>query len=224
MSDTAVFSRIASLGVVPVIAIDSADAALPLADALLAGGLPVIEVTFRTAAAAGVIRTIAQRRPEMIVGAGTVLTLDNLHAAIDAGAQFALAPGCNPRVVEAARAAALPFIPGVVTPSDIEAALDAGCTTLKFFPAEPGGGVKMIAALAAPYRHMGVSFVPTGGVTPANLRDYLAAPGVAAVGGTWLAKPADLAAGAWDVVRARCAAAVQDVRESRRTQHGSQHA
>jgi 2-dehydro-3-deoxyphosphogluconate aldolase / (4S)-4-hydroxy-2-oxoglutarate aldolase len=199
---------IAKHRVVPVIAIESAAHALPLADALLAGGLPIIEVTFRTAAALDVIRLLARERPQLLVGAGTVLDPATVDAAAEAGARFALAPGCSPPTVQRARAIGLPYVPGVQTPSEVELALSLGCTTLKFFPAEAGGGVQMLEAIYAPYKHTGVRFVPTGGVSPANLAAYLACEAVAAVGGTWLAKPADIAEGRFDEIAARTRAAV----------------
>jgi 2-dehydro-3-deoxyphosphogluconate aldolase/(4S)-4-hydroxy-2-oxoglutarate aldolase len=199
-----VFARISGFGVVPVIAIDSIAHALPLADALLSGGLPVVEITFRTKAAADVIRLLSKERPELIVGAGTVLTPETAQTAVDAGARFAVAPGLNPRVVNAAGELNLPFVPGVANPTDIEAALDLGCKLLKFFPAEALGGTKLLSALAAPYKHTGIRFMPTGGASPANLGAYLALDTVAAVGGTWIAKQEDMSAGRWDEVASRC--------------------
>ena len=199
-----VLDRVAALGVVPVIAIDNIEHALPLADALLSGGLPVVEITFRTAAAAAVIRLLAKERPALIVGAGTVLTPETVQTAVEAGAQFAVAPGLNPRVVLAAQELKLPFVPGVANPSDIEAGLELGCKLLKFFPAEALGGVKLLEALSAPYKHTGVRFMPTGGATPANLPFYLKIDTVAAVGGTWLAKKEDLAEGRWELIAQRC--------------------
>lgn len=215
MKDHEVFQKIARFGIVPVIAIDRVDDALPLADALLEGGLPVIEITFRTRAAAEVIETISRQRPELLLGAGTVLTVENLDAARSCGAAFAVAPGLNPRVVARANEAGFPFVPGVVTPSDIEAALGLECTTLKFFPAEAAGGVSMLKALSAPYRHVGVRFVPTGGVKMGNLESYLGLDTVAAVGGTWIAKKDDIAAGRWDDICQRCREAVDVVRRLR---------
>jgi 2-dehydro-3-deoxyphosphogluconate aldolase/(4S)-4-hydroxy-2-oxoglutarate aldolase len=202
MSD--VFARVSELGVVPVIAIDSVEHALPLADALLSGGLPLVEITFRTKAAAEVIRLLSTARPELTVGAGTVLTPETVQTAVDAGARFAVAPGLNPRVVEAARELKLPFVPGVANPTDIETALELGCKLLKFFPAEALGGTKLLAALSAPYKHTGVRFMPTGGVSPANLGAYLALDTVAAVGGTWIAKKEDMADGRWEEIARRC--------------------
>ncbi len=202
MSD--VLNRIAELGVVPVVAIDAADHALPLADALLTGGLPVVEITFRTQAAAEAIRILSHERPDLIVGAGTVLTPETVKTAVDAGAQFAVAPGFNPRVVQAARELNLPFVPGIATPSDIEAALECGLRLLKFFPAEALGGTKLLSALSAPYRHTGARFMPTGGISPTNLDGYLALDTVAAVGGTWIAKKEDMAQGNWNEIAGRC--------------------
>lgn len=199
-----VLSRIAELGVVPVVAIDTVNQALPLADALLAGGLPVVEITFRTQAAAEAISILSRARPDLIVGAGTVLSPETMQTAVHAGAQFAVAPGFNPRVVQAARDLNLPFVPGVATPSDIEAALESGCRLLKFFPAEAVGGTRLLSALSAPYRHTGVRFMPTGGISPANLDSYLALDTVAAVGGTWLAKKEDMTQGNWDKIAERC--------------------
>ena len=206
-----VFDKIAAFGVVPVIAIDSAEQALPLADALIAGGLPLAEITFRTEAAAETIRTIAKNRPQMLVGAGTVLNPATVAAAREAGAAFAVAPGLNARVVGSARAFGLPFVPGTANPSDVEIGLELGCKLLKFFPAEALGGAKLLSAIYAPYKHTGVKFMPTGGVTADNLESYLSLPAVAAVGGTWLAKPADIAAGNWDAITERCRAACKIV-------------
>ena len=215
MSQETILNRVAQLGVIPVIAIEKADAAIQLADALLQGGLPVVEITFRTAAAAEVIRKIAQERPQLVVGAGTVLTTANLEAAKASGATFAVAPGLNPQIVKQAQAMGLPFVPGVATPTDIEQGLALGCKLLKFFPSEALGGVAMIEALSAPYKHTGVRFVPTGGVNTGNLESYLKLDTVAAVGGTWIAKKEDLQAGKWDDIRSRCKAALEIVAKAR---------
>jgi 2-dehydro-3-deoxyphosphogluconate aldolase/(4S)-4-hydroxy-2-oxoglutarate aldolase len=210
-----IFRQITQLGIVPVIAIENPDAAIPLADALIAGGLPVVEVTFRTAAAAEVIRKIAKERPQVIVGAGTVLNAANLEAAKSSGAAFAVAPGLNPQMVKDAQSIGLPFVPGIATPSDIEIGLSLGCKFLKFFPAESNGGVGMLEALSAPYKHTGIRFMPTGGVNPANLETYLKVETVAAVGGSWIAKKEDLANGKWDDVVDRCKAALEIVAKAR---------
>jgi 2-dehydro-3-deoxyphosphogluconate aldolase / (4S)-4-hydroxy-2-oxoglutarate aldolase len=215
MSNNLVFQTIAQYGIVPVIAIDSVEAAIPLADALLEGGLPLVEITFRTAVAAEVIKTIRQKRPEVLVGAGTVVTADNLAAAKQCGAQFGVAPGLNPDTVERAKQAGLPFVPGICTPSDIERGLVLGCTVLKFFPAEASGGIEMLKALAAPYGHLGVKFMPTGGVNMTNLETYLTIASIVAVGGTWIAKKEDLADGNWSQIRDRCKKAVDLVAKIR---------
>lgn len=204
-----VFDRIAELRVVPVLAVDKLEHALPLADALLEGGLPIAEITFRTAAAAEVIRCLAQERPALLVGAGTITTPDQARRAKDCGARFGVAPGLNVDVLRAAADVGLPFAPGVMTPSEIERACADGLRVLKFFPAGAAGGVSMLKSVAAPYRHLGIRFIPTGGVTPENLAAYLALPEVVAVGGTWLAKQEDLAAARWNEIRQRCQQAVQ---------------
>ncbi|MGO9115156.1 MAG: bifunctional 4-hydroxy-2-oxoglutarate aldolase/2-dehydro-3-deoxy-phosphogluconate aldolase [Thermoguttaceae bacterium] len=215
MSHDSLFAEVAQHGVVPVTAVESVEAALPLADALLEGGLPVAEITFRTAAAAEVIAQMTRHRPELLVGAGTVLSEENVKAATAAGARFAVAPGLNPAVVQYAAQAGLPFVPGICTPSEIEQALGLGCRIVKFFPAEPSGGVEMVKALAAPYAHTGVRFVPTGGVNTGNLERYLSVPSVAAVGGTWIVRPEDLVGSRWQTIRNRCKEAVEIVRRVR---------
>ncbi len=204
MTQQSVFETTTRYGVVPVVAIDSVRAALPLADALIEGGLPIAEITFRTAAAAEVIGLLSERRPELLLGAGTVLSIENLQAASDCGARFGVAPGLNPEIVAAAGDLGLPFVPGVATASDIECGLSMGCKLLKFFPAEVAGGIKMIKALAGPYGHTGLRFLPTGGVTAENLAAYLSLDAVAGVGGTWVAKRDDLAKGNWTEITGRC--------------------
>ena len=215
MDAQALSQYIARMGVVPVIAIEDAGAAVALADALLGGGLPIAEVTFRTKAAARVIEAMARERPKLMVGAGTVLNREDLKAAKDAGAQFAFAPGINPDIVRASQDMGLPFVPGVATPSEVEQALALGCKVVKFFPAESLGGLEMLSAIAAPYMHTGIRFVPTGGVKPSNLEAWLKAKMVVGVGGTWLAKNEDMAAGKWDEIQERCRAAVETVRAIR---------
>lgn len=215
MSHENILPQLTAHGIMPVITIENVAAALPLADALLAGGLPVIEITFRSAAAAEVIQLLARERPRLLIGAGTVLTAENLRVAQVSGAKFAVAPGLNLQIVSAAHKLGFPFVPGVATPSDIEAALVAGCSFLKFFPAEASGGVAMLEALSAPYQHTGVRFLPTGGVSLANLESYLRVRTVAAVGGTWLAKQEDVAGGQWEAITERCRAAVAVVKKAR---------
>ena len=211
MSNPSLFEQVSHFGVIPVIAIESIDYALPLADALIEGGLPVIEITFRTKAAAGVIELLTRKRPQLLIGAGTLLKPENVDAAKTAGAKFGVAPGLNPDIVSCAREVGLPFFPGVATPSDIEQAMALGCSCLKYFPAEALGGVNLLKALQGPYTHTGVRFIPTGGISENNLENYLALPTVCAVGGTWIAKIDDLEAGRWEAIQSRCRGAVETV-------------
>ena len=211
-----IFEDIARVGVVPVVEIPSAEYAIPLADALIAGGLPVIEVTFRTAAAAEAIRILAKERPQLIVGAGTILDEATLKTAVEAGARFGVAPGLNPVTVKAAQESGLPFVPGIASASEIELGLSLGCKLLKFFPAEAAGGAKLLSAFSGPYRHTGVKFMPTGGVKLNNLADYISLPTVAAAGGTWLAKAVDMENGVWEEITERCRVAAAKVAEIRK--------
>jgi 2-dehydro-3-deoxyphosphogluconate aldolase/(4S)-4-hydroxy-2-oxoglutarate aldolase len=220
MTDRQAIERIRRAGVVPVVTIDSADAALPLADALIEGGLPIVEITFRTAAAAQSIARICRARPEVLVGAGTVVTPENLREAIDSGAQFGVAPGLNRELVAAARRAGMLFIPGVCTPSEIEQGLAAECPLLKFFPAEASGGVEMLKAMTAPYAHFGLRYMPSGGVKLANIAPYLAVESVDAVGGTWIATKQDLAEKNWRAIRNRSREAVAAVAKARSRSDG----
>lgn len=210
-----VFNTLSTHGVVPVIAIDEAEKALALADALLEGGLPVAEITFRTEAARDVIARMAAERPEMIVGAGTVLTEAQADEALAAGARFALSPGIDGAVLDHAARIGLPFAPGIMTPSDLQLALRHGCPMVKFFPAMPAGGPSMLKNIAAPYAHTGIGFNPTGGVTLDNLADWLAVPQVRAVGGTWIATRADIAAGNWAQITRNATEAVARVKDIR---------
>jgi 2-dehydro-3-deoxyphosphogluconate aldolase/(4S)-4-hydroxy-2-oxoglutarate aldolase len=189
--------RILSKRIVPVVVLDSADSAEPLAEALLEGGLDIMEITFRTAAAEESIRRIAKSYPQVLLGAGTLLEKEQVIRAKNAGAVFGLAPGLNPEIVKTAKDIGLEFSPGVMTPSEVEQALSLGCKLLKFFPAEAAGGVNMLKSLAGPYAHTGVKFVPTGGVTSANLESYLKLPVVAAIGGSWMVDKALVNAGKW---------------------------
>jgi 2-dehydro-3-deoxyphosphogluconate aldolase/(4S)-4-hydroxy-2-oxoglutarate aldolase len=211
MDAAAVIEKIGAGGVVPVVAIESVESAVPFADALIAGGLPVAEVTFRTAAAADVMTKLRKDRPDIMVGAGTILTVENLRKAVDAGAVFGVAPGFNVKVVEEALKLGFPFAPGVMTPTDVEQGLALGIKLLKFFPAGAAGGPKYLKSLAAPYLHTGVRFIPTGGVTAGNMTDYLAMDAVLAVGGTWIAKKDAIAAGEWETITANARAAIECV-------------
>ena len=178
------FEKLEKFGVIPVIALDDPDDALPLAAALTDGGLSCAEVTFRTAAAEESIRRIAAAYPDMLVGAGTVLTTQQVDRAVAAGAKFIVSPGLNPNVVRHCLEKGVPAAPGCCTPSEIEQAIELGLSVVKFFPAEAMGGLKTIKALAAPYT--GLRFMPTGGINASNLRIYLEYPRVLACGGSWM--------------------------------------
>ncbi len=194
--------RILAKRIVPVVVLDDVESAEPLAEALLAGGLDIMEVTFRTAAAEESIRRISKRFPEILLGAGTLLNQDQVRRAKDAGAVFGLAPGLNPQIITAAHEIGLQFSPGVMTPSEVELALSLDCKLLKFFPAEVAGGVNMLKALSGPYAHTGVKFIPTGGVSSSNLTDYLKLPVVAAIGGSWMVDKRLVNEGKWaDITR-----------------------
>lgn len=198
-------SVLGSHRIVPVIALPDARQADPLADALVAGGLPVAEITFRTAAAPEAIRIMADRG-DVIVGAGTVVTLAQLESAVTAGARFIVSPGLSRALVERAQEHGVPVLPGAVTATEVQAALELGLDTLKFFPASTSGGAPAIAALSAPFSQ--VTFVPTGGIGPAELSSYLTLPTVQAVGGSWMVPADALAAGDWERVTRLSAAAI----------------
>lgn len=195
--------------IVPVSVIDNLDDAVRLAEALIAGGLEVIEVTFRTTAAEAAIRNIIEAFPSMLVGAGTVLDAEQLKRAKDAGARFAVAPGVNEKVITASQELGLTFIPGVMTPSDVERGLRLGCKLQKFFPAEVAGGVAMLKALDGPYGQTGVKFIPLGGIGPKNAAEYLSLPIVAAIGGSWLCDRKLIAEKKWSAITALTAEAVR---------------
>jgi len=194
-----------------VAVIDQPDDAVPLTEALLAGGLNCIEVTFRTAGAAEAIARIRKNLPNAIVGAGTLLTADQVKQAMAAGAQFGVSPGLSEAVSQAAQENKLPLFPGVVTPTEIIRALELGWKHLKFFPAETFGGVNALKALAGPFGHTGVKFIPTGGITAATLPNYLAIPQVAAVGGSWMAEKKLIAEKNWRQITTLTAEAMKTI-------------
>ena len=200
-------------GIVPVIVLEREESAVPLAKALVRGGLPAIEITFRTKAAAGAIAAIRREVPEAVVGAGTLLTPTMVLEAKSAGAVFGVAPGFDPVVVAAAKEAGLPMCPGIATASELSQALSAGCNFVKFFPAEAAGGVKMIKNLLGAFRFTGVKFMPTGGVNASNVADYLAVPEVLCCGGTWIAPKAAVESGDWNEIERLAAEATQFVRK-----------
>ena len=196
MNDT--LKKIGSIGIVPVVVLNKAEDAEPLAKALVAGGLPCAEVTFRTDAAEESIREIAKKFPDMFVGAGTVLSIEQVDRAIGAGAKFIVSPGLNPKVVEYCINKEYPVCPGIMTPTELEVALGFGLDVVKFFPAENAGGLKMIKAMSAPYTMM--KFMPTGGINATNVRDYLACDKILACGGSWMVKGDLVAAGRFDEI------------------------
>lgn len=199
--------------IIPVIVLDEVEAAEPLAEALLEGGIDVIEITFRTAAAAPAIERIRKKFPEMLVGAGTVVTPEQSQRAIDAGVCFGLAPGLNPETVRFFQQRQILFIPGVLTPSEIELGLSLGCKLLKFFPAGLAGGPKMLSALGGPYAGLGVQFCPTGGVNLDNMNEYLSLPIVSNIGGTWLATQRQIAMKQWSTITRQTKDALQQFNE-----------
>ena len=181
-----ILKQIGATGIVPVVVLNKVADAEPLAEALIKGGLPCAEVTFRTDAAEESIRSISKKFPDMFVGAGTVLTTEQVDRAIGAGAKFIVSPGLNPKVVEYCIKKGYPITPGIMTPTELEVALGFGLDVVKFFPAENAGGLKMIKAMSAPYTMM--KFMPTGGINATNVRDYLACDKILACGGSWMVK------------------------------------
>lgn len=188
--------QLKALKVIPVIAIDNAEDIIPLGKVLVENGLPAAEITFRSEAAVETIRLLRQAQPDMLIGAGTVLNREQAIAAKEAGATFIVSPGFNPNTVKACQEIGIDIVPGVNNPSTVEAALEMGLTTLKFFPAEASGGINMVKSLLAPYTD--IELMPTGGISPANIKDYLAIPRVLACGGTWMVDKKLIEAGNWE--------------------------
>lgn len=205
--------RLRNAGVVPVVVLERAEDAVPVARAMLAGGVDVMEITFRTAAAAEAIRNVAAECPEMLVGAGTVLTVEQCEKAVALGAKFIVSPGFDAEIVDWCVERGVAVAPGCVTPTEIMAALKHGLSVVKFFPAGIYGGLKAMKALAAPFRQ--VKFIPTGGVSADNLAEYAAAPFVHAVGGSWLCPKADVAAGNFARIAELCAQSRRIVDDAR---------
>jgi 2-dehydro-3-deoxyphosphogluconate aldolase/(4S)-4-hydroxy-2-oxoglutarate aldolase len=215
-----VTDRLRSAGVIPVVEIDDPGRAVALAQALEQGGLPIVEVTFRTEAAADSLRRIARDAPRIFLIAGTVTSTHQADVALDAGVDMLVAPGLNRDVVEHALRIGLPMMPGVCTPTEVEAAISLGLAAVKLFPIEPIGGLRYLRALAAPYPRM--TWNPTGGITAETLSGYLALESVLACGGSWVAPRADIAAGRFEEIAARAAAAVEIVRRIRASQGDAQ--
>jgi 2-dehydro-3-deoxyphosphogluconate aldolase/(4S)-4-hydroxy-2-oxoglutarate aldolase len=207
--------RIERCGVIAVLVVDELAHAVQLAKVLMDGGIDVIEVTLRTPVAFDALAAIRARVPDVLAGVATVLTPEQVAEAAKAGAAFGVAPGLNPRVVRAAQEAGLPFVPGVATASDLETALELRCREMKFFPAEPIGGMSYLKSMAAPYTHLGVRFVPLGGLKPEHVREYLSSPLVLAAGGSWIAPRDAIKQENWDAIRSsaqQARAIVNDVR------------
>ncbi len=202
-----ILKTISNIGIVPVVAINDASKAVPLAKALVAGGLPTAEVTFRTAAAEDAMRAITAEVPEMLVGAGTVLTPDQLDRALDAGSKFIVSPGFNPEMVKYGLSKGALMLPGTATGGEMEQAMALGLDVVKFFPAEQNGGIAKIKALAGPYKKL--KWMPTGGVNTKNLMDYLSFDQIVACGGTWMVKPELIENEKWDEITAICKDAVK---------------
>ena len=206
--------QIETFGVVPVVVLNDAKDAAPLAKALCEGGLPCAEVTFRTEAAEESIRIMATEFPEMVIGAGTVLTIDQVDRAVGAGAKFIVSPGFDPEIVDYCISKNIPVLPGCITPSEVTQAVKRGLEVVKFFPAEQFGGVATMKALAAPFTS--VRFMPTGGISAKNLADYLGFKKIIACGGSWMVKGDMVAAGEFDKIKEMTAEAVQLVAEIRK--------
>jgi 2-dehydro-3-deoxyphosphogluconate aldolase / (4S)-4-hydroxy-2-oxoglutarate aldolase len=202
-------------GVIAVLVIDRKEDAAPVAEALQAGGITSLELTLRTAAGIEALKEIKKHFPALLVGAGTVLSPDQVKLVKAAGADFAVAPGTNHRVMAAAEAEGIPFGPGIATPSDIEAALEHGGNLLKFFPAEPTGGLAYLKTATAPYAHLGLKYIPLGGLTEQTMGTYLGEKSVAAIGGSWLAPRDLIQAGNWTEITARAKRASEIVRQAR---------
>lgn len=194
--------RIRSTRVIAVLIVDDPRRAVKLARALLAGGVDIMELTLRTSAALDCLKAVTQEVPEMMAGVGTVIFPEQVDQVIESGAAFGVAPGTNPAVIRRAIEKGLPFAPGVVTPTDVDKAVQCGCRELKFFPAEQSGGLKMLDSIKAPYSHLGLQYIPLGGVTTENLGSYLSDPDVLAVGGSWLARKNIIESERWSDVTA----------------------
>lgn len=213
--DPSLAQRVETCGIIAVLVVDRVEDAVPLARSLLAGGVDVMELTLRTPAAIDALKAIRAEVPEMVAGVGTILTTAQVAQVVEAGGAFGVAPGLNPRVLAAAREARLSFGPGILTPSDIEIAVEHGCQILKLFPAEPAGGLAYLKAMAAPYAHLGLKFIPLGGLNAKNMASYLADPSIAALGGSWLAPRDLIQARAWDKITALAAEAVEIIKSTR---------
>lgn len=209
--------KLGAAGIVAVVTVENPEDGIQVARALVAGGVSAIELTFRTPAAAEAIRRIRAEVPEVLIGAGTLLNSADVDVATRAGAAFGVAPGCNPRTLQAAADRGLPFAPGIMTPTDIEIAVEAGCNVMKFFPAQTAGGIKHLQAMAAPFAHYGLRFIPLGGISGESLADYLRWPAVLCVGGSWFAPTELIQRKDWKEISARAREAMTQLDACRPT-------
>ncbi len=196
----AVSEKLRKCRIIPVLVVNTVEEGIRVCDILYRCGLPSAEITFRTSAGEGTIREVLKRFPGMVAGAGTILNTEDLKKAFSAGAKFAVAPGCNPKIMKEAEKLGIPFYPGVCTPSDIECAYENGARIMKFFPAEASGGTNMLKALIGPFKHLGIKYIPLGGIDASNVKKYFDLKEVLAVGGSWMVKQEYVSAGQWDIV------------------------
>ncbi|MGJ8724105.1 MAG: bifunctional 4-hydroxy-2-oxoglutarate aldolase/2-dehydro-3-deoxy-phosphogluconate aldolase [Roseibacillus sp.] len=198
-----IITRLEKTRIVAGFSIDNVEHAVPLAKALLAGGIEVIELTLRTPQGIDAVRAIASEVPEILIGVGTILTPEQAQEVKNAGGHFGVAPGMNPKIIKAAKQVGLPFAPGIATPSDLEAAIELGCRFVKFFPADALGGIPYLRAMSAPYKHLGIQYFPLGGVNASNMKEYLAEPNIPTIGGSWIVQGSLVASEDWAGITAR---------------------
>jgi 2-dehydro-3-deoxyphosphogluconate aldolase/(4S)-4-hydroxy-2-oxoglutarate aldolase len=213
MSEAELIKTIQQKGIIAVLVIDKVENAVPLAHALLKGNVNILELALRTPVSIDALQKIKTSVPKIIAGAGTILSVQQVQDVKRAGANFGVAPGMNPNVIKAAQKVGLPFYPGIATPSDIEVAVELGCSVLKFFPAEPSGGLAYLKSIAAPYAHLELKYIPLGGLNLTNFKNYLEFPNVIAVGGSWIATRQLIENKDWKTITENALAATRIVRE-----------
>jgi 2-dehydro-3-deoxyphosphogluconate aldolase/(4S)-4-hydroxy-2-oxoglutarate aldolase len=215
MMNSELIQKLSEQGIIAVLVIEDLEHTLPLVQALCDGGVKAVELTLRTPVALEAAKLIKKQMPDMVLGIGTVLTLAQVEQVASIGVDFAVAPGCNPKIINAAAKCGLPFAPGVATPTDMEIALENGCKVMKFFPAEQMGGLKYLEHATMPYRHLDVSFFPLGGLRAENAGAYLASPLITAIGGSWIAKSDMIRSGHWEKITANAKEAMAIVKQAR---------
>ena len=211
MQDKKLIRELKEARVIPILTLEKSEYALPAVEAIASAGIKAVEITLRTESALKSLKVVREKFPNMLLSAGTVLTVEQLKSVIDAGVNYAVAPGFNRKVVDVSISKDFPFFPGVCTPSDITSAVELGIDVLKFFPAEAVGGVNMLKAIYGPYEHLGLKFIPTGGINQDNIKGYLSLPYVLACGGTWLAEESMIDNKEWDKIRILCSQAVANI-------------